>query len=201
MGSPVQAAHFRAHPTLGASTLARWHAGRPKKEISVKCRPAQKNAQVQVAPIRQAPWLAALARATKTLPGHAHKCSWQCLQLHIKVSGHFANFWCAPTSFCGRVSGVLLAFVLRMRADCLLDDAGVRGRRPRLENFAILGSWCPKIWAHFGWTTLGPLWAHLWAHFGWSNHASSVQSAQLCELHQPSTNGGGRFMIFLRTLK
>ena len=44
VGSPVQAAHFRAHPTLGASTLARWHAGRPKKEISVKCRPAQKNA-------------------------------------------------------------------------------------------------------------------------------------------------------------
>ena len=44
VGSPAQAAHFRAHPTLGASTLARWHAGRPKKEISVKCRPAQKNA-------------------------------------------------------------------------------------------------------------------------------------------------------------
>ena len=43
VGSPVQAAHFRAHPTLGASTLARWHACRPKKEISVKCRPAQKN--------------------------------------------------------------------------------------------------------------------------------------------------------------
>ena len=44
VGSPAQAAHFRAHPTVGASTLARWHAGRPKKEISVKCRPAQKNA-------------------------------------------------------------------------------------------------------------------------------------------------------------
>ena len=44
VGSPAQGAHFRAHPTLGASTLARWHAGRPKKEISVKCRPAPKNA-------------------------------------------------------------------------------------------------------------------------------------------------------------
>ena len=44
VGSPAQAAHFRAHPTSGASTLARWHAGRPKKEISVKCRPAPQNA-------------------------------------------------------------------------------------------------------------------------------------------------------------
>ena len=44
VGSLAQATYFRAHPTLGAGTLARWHAGRPKKEISVKCRPAQKNA-------------------------------------------------------------------------------------------------------------------------------------------------------------
>ena len=46
VGSPAQAAHFRAHPTLGA--WAHWqggmHAGRPKGEISVKCCPAQKNA-------------------------------------------------------------------------------------------------------------------------------------------------------------
>ena len=55
LGSSVQAVHFRAHPSLGSRTLAGWHAGRPKKEISVKCRLAHKNAQVQVAPTRQAP--------------------------------------------------------------------------------------------------------------------------------------------------
>ena len=42
--SAAQSTHFRAHPALGASKLAKWHAGRPKKEISVKCCPAQKNA-------------------------------------------------------------------------------------------------------------------------------------------------------------
>ena len=34
----------RTQLALGASKLAKWHAGRPKKEISVKYCPAQKNA-------------------------------------------------------------------------------------------------------------------------------------------------------------
>ena len=42
--SAAESTHFRAHPALGASKLAKWHAGRPKKEISVKCRPAPQNA-------------------------------------------------------------------------------------------------------------------------------------------------------------
>ena len=42
--SAAQSTHFRAHLALGASKLANWHAGCPKKEISVECCPAQKNA-------------------------------------------------------------------------------------------------------------------------------------------------------------
>ena len=34
VGSSAQAAHFRAHPTVGASTLARKHASRPKKAVA-----------------------------------------------------------------------------------------------------------------------------------------------------------------------